>query len=290
MIECLFIFLLYADNRVLYFLTGSHGFIGSVVMKKLRARGADVIAVDLKNGQDLSRKETFDALKERIAKTEDDVTILHLAALVDARESLEKPFNYFGNNLAGTWFVAQLGALENVKRIVFTSSAAIYGEPEYIPVDVNHPVRPKSPYGLAKYYEEQLLSQFSEEYGYALTILRLFNVYGENQEKGLFGALRRAIETGKPFRIFGDGEQVRDYVYVGDVAETILSVKGQGTFNVASGVGITVNQIVDWVKERYPLKVEHAPPIPGEIRESIGKPDIKLPEITREKVWAVLEH
>ncbi len=279
---------MHLSNYMLYLLTGSNGFIGSVVLKNLKEQGLDVITVDLKEGQDLSRNETFDALKERIAKA-DDVTILHLAALVDARESLEEPFNYFGNNLAGTWFVAQLGALENVKRIVFTSSAAIYGEPEYIPVDVNHPVRPKSPYGLAKYYEEQLLRQFSEDYGYDLTILRLFNVYGENQGKGLFGALIRAIKSGRTFRIFGDGEQVRDYIYVGDVAETILSVKGQGTFNVASGVGTTVNQIVDWVKERYPLKVEHAPPIPGEIKESIGKPDIKLPEITKERVWKVLE-
>ncbi len=274
---------------MIYLLTGSHGFIGSVVLKKLKGRGADVIAVDLKNGQDLSKNETFEALKERITNVREDVTILHLAALVDARESLEKPFDYFGNNLAGTWFVAQLGALENVKRIVFTSSAAIYGEPEYIPVDVNHPIRPKSPYGLSKYYEEQLLHQFSEEYGYDLTVMRLFNVYGENQEKGLFGALIQAIKTGRPFRIFGDGEQVRDYIYVGDVAEMILSVKEQGTFNVASGVGTTVNQIVEWVQERYPLKVEHAPPIPGEIKESIGKPDIKLPAITKEKVWAVLE-
>ena len=274
---------------MIYLLTGSNGFIGSVVLKKLKERGIDVIAVDLKNEQNLSRKETFNALKERIAETGDDITILHLAALVDARESLEKPFDYFGNNLAGTWHVAQLGALENVTRIVFTSSAAIYGEPEYIPVDVNHPIRPKSPYGLAKYYEEQLLHQFSEEYGYDLTILRLFNVYGENQEKGLFGALRKAVKTGRPFRIFGDGEQVRDYIYVGDVAETILSANKSGTFNVASGVGTTVNQIVGWVQEIYPLKVEHAPPIPGEIKESIGKPDIKLPAITKEKVWAVLE-
>lgn len=272
---------------MLYLLTGSHGFIGSVVLRKLKEKGIDVIAVDLRNGQDLSRKETFDALKRKIASADEDVTILHLAALVDARESLERPFNYFGNNLAGTWFVAQLGALENVKRIVFTSSAAIYGEPEYIPVDVNHPIRPKSPYGLAKYYEEQLLQQFSEEYGYDLTVLRLFNVYGENQEKGLFGALIRAIKSGRTFRIFGDGEQVRDYIYVGDVAETIISVEKSGTFNVASGVGTTVNQIVEWVKEKYPLKVAHAPPIPGEIKESIGKPDIKLPEITKEMVWAV---
>lgn len=69
------------------------------------------------------------------------------------------------------------------REVVFTSSAAIYGEPEYIPIDVNHPTRPKSPYGLSKLYEEQLLRQFSEEYGYSLAVLRLFNVYGENQEK-----------------------------------------------------------------------------------------------------------
>jgi len=277
---------------MLYLLTGAHGFIGSRVRQLLEGRGEDVIAVDLKNGQDLSRKDVFEDLKARISEADDDVVILHLAALVDARESLEKPFKYFGNNLVATYHVAQLCALENVKKIVFTSSAAVYGGPGYVPIDVNHPTRPKSPYGLSKLYEEQLLEQFSEEYGYDLAVLRLFNVYGEGQEKGLFGALRRAIETGRTFRIFGDGEQVRDYIYVGDVAKTILDVAMDGTtgtMNVASGVGVTVNQVVEWVRERYPLTVEYTDPIPGEIRESVGKPDIKLPEITKERVWEALE-
>ncbi len=240
----------------------------------------------------MSRKCVFEGLKAQIKGTGDDVVVLHLATLVDARESLEKPSKYFGNNLAATYHVARLGALENVRKIVFTSSAAVYGEPEYVPIDVDHPTRPKSPYGLSKLYEERLLKQFSEEYGYDLAVLRLFNVYGEGQEKGLFGALRRAIETGRTFRIFGDGEQVRDYIYVGDVARAILDVamKGTtGTMNVASGVGVTVNQIVEWVREKYPLAVEYADPIPGEIRKSVGKPDIRLPEITKERVWEALE-
>ena len=276
---------------MLYLLTGSHGFIGSRVRQLLEEEGADVTTVDLKSRQDLGKSDVFEDLKAKVQSIGDDVVILHLAALVDARESLEKPFKYFGNNLAATYHIAQLGALDNVKKIVFTSSAAVYGEPEYVPIDVSHPTKPKSPYGLSKLYEEQLLEQFSEEHGYDLAILRLFNVYGEKQEKGLFGALRRAIETGKTFRIFGDGEQVRDYIYVGDVARVILEVatsRKTGTMNVASGVGVTVNQVVEWVREKYPLAVEYADPIPGEIRESVGKPDIKLPGITKERVWESL--
>jgi UDP-glucose 4-epimerase len=273
-------------------LTGSHGFIGSHLRLVLEDKRKKFIHIDLKNGRDLGKRGTFDWLKNKIENCGDDVVILHLAALVDARESLEEPARYFGNNLAATWHVAQLGALENVRRIVFTSSAAVYGEPEYLPIDVNHPTRPKSPYGLSKLYEEQLLHQFSEEYGYSLVVLRLFNVYGEHQKKGLFGALIQAVRDGKTFTIYGDGNQVRDYIYVGDVANAILSFaknKREGIFNVASGVGITVNQIIEWATERYPLNVVHDNPIPGEIRESIGKPDVKLPEITKERVWSVIE-
>jgi len=176
----------------------------------------------------------------------------------------------------GTAVVAEACRRVGVEKVVYASSAAVYGEPRYLPIDEGHPTEPLSPYGLSKLVGELVLRQYARNYGLKVTVLRLFNVYGPGQNPAYAGVISRFIEraiAGKPLIIYGDGLQTRDFVHVGDVAEAFYkAIVGNvtGVFNIASGKPVRIIDLARMVKEIVggKVKIKHAPPRKGDIRHS----------------------
>jgi UDP-glucose 4-epimerase len=204
--------------------------------------------------------------------------VVHLAALIDVAESVEKPDLYFDVNVRGTYNVAK--ASKNVSTFVFASSSAVYGEPIKVPIPEDHPLMPKSPYAASKVSGEAFVQAFANQYGFRPVILRLFNVYGPKQSRAYAGVIIefiRRVSRGEQPVIFGDGEQTRDFVHVSDVVEAVmLSLRNEGVrgvFNIGSGEGITINRLANLILRlmgREDLKPIYAPPRPGDIRHSIA--------------------
>lgn len=256
--------------------TGGAGYIGSVVTAMLLADGHEVVAVD-----DLStgHRDAVPAAAEfhQLPITElapvlgewDVDAVLHFAAKSLVGESTENPALYWRNNVAGT--LALLDAMRGagVERIVFSSSAAAYGQPAAQPITEDAPARPTSPYGASKLAVDLALADYARSYGLAAVSLRYFNVAGAlRTEAGGFGerhatethlipnALRAVSGAGAPLRLFGtdyptaDGTCVRDYVHVVDLADAHLRALRAGdrgahhVVNLGSGTGYSVREVL----------------------------------------------
>lgn len=245
--------------------TGAAGFIGSHLADRLLADGHRVLGVD-----DLStgRLENLDAALDTGANLEQiDVAgprlpalvshfrpevVMHLAAQMDVRRSVADPLHDTRVNVLGTVNVLQAATESQVRAVVFTSSGGtVYGEPEHRPVHEDAPLRPSSPYGTAKLCGEAYLESFGRLHGLAGTSLRLGNVYGPRQdphgEAGVVAIFARAMLSGAPTRIYGDGGAVRDYVHVDDVVEALTlalsSAADAGCYNIGTGVPTSVRQL-----------------------------------------------
>ncbi|GAB6945365.1 NAD-dependent epimerase/dehydratase family protein [Vulcanisaeta sp. JCM 14467] len=204
--------------------------------------------------------------------------MIHAAAYVSVPESMSKPLDYLENNVISTARIAhecgKVGA-----GLIYLSSAAVYGNPVKLPIPEDHPINPQSPYGLSKYLGELVIRHFGEVYGLRYVILRLFNVYGPGQNPAYAGVIASFIERAlrnEPLVIYGDGEQTRDFIYVGDVAEIVLRIIEGGlfdnnTYNVGTGRPTTINELARIVMEvlgKKNLKVIHERERPGDVRHS----------------------
>ena len=269
--------------------TGGAGFIGYYVSRCLVDRGFDVLVFDsfersFKKPEDLRKigvgiskgnVKSFTDVFETL-KTFNVEVVVHLAAYISAPESVRKPLSYFRNNALGTAVVAEACRRVGVGKVVYASSAAVYGEPKYLPIDEGHPTEPLSPYGLSKLVGELVLRQYARNYGLKVTVLRLFNVYGSGQNPAYAGVISRFIEraiAGKPLIIYGDGLQTRDFVHVGDVVEAFYkAIVGNvtGVFNIASGKPVRIIDLARMIGEIVggKVKIKHAPPRRGDIRHS----------------------
>jgi len=268
-------------------ITGGAGFVGHNVALYLLGRGYDVLVVDglerasplgirrLKDvGVDVIRADVGDLL--RVPELVRGVDFLvHAAAYVSVKESMEKPELYMENNVLSTLAVARVCLRFNVP-VIYLSSAAVYGEPLELPIAETHPTNPTSPYGLSKLFGEQILELYSR-YGLRSVALRLFNVYGPGQIDSYAGVITRFIKNalkGSELVIYGDGGQTRDFIHVRDVAKAVeLTMEKQvygGKFNIASGRPTTINELAkivgEVVRERYSIRYE--PPRSGDIRHS----------------------
>jgi UDP-glucose 4-epimerase len=277
---------------MLTLVTGGAGFIGSHLVDALLARGDDVTVLD-----DLStgRRENLTPALERGAElVEGDVTdaptvttlvesrrpaiIFHLAAQIDVRVSVSDPVFDLGVNVGGTINLLEAARRAEVGRFVLASTGgAIYGEGSNrgLPLAETAECMPDAPYGQSKYAAEGYLSLYARLYGLSAIALRLGNVYGPRQdplgEAGVVAIFCGALLEGRTPRVFGDGEQTRDYVYVADIVAAMLAAGGAsvvGTFNVGTGVETTVLELGRMISEASgrPFEPETAPPRPGEVQ------------------------
>ena len=268
--------------------TGGAGFIGSNLARLLLDEGREVTVYD-----DLSSgyRRNVGALP-RARFVEGDVrdaerlteamrgadTVFHLAASVGNTRSIEHPVDDSEINVIGTLRVLEAARSLGVRKVVFSSSAGIFGELKFLPIREDHPVEPDSPYGASKLAAEKMCLAYAKLYELEAIALRYFNVYGINQRYDAYGncipIFAHRMLRGETVTIFGDGEQTRDFVNVRDVARANLlasEARGvSGAFNVASATSITINRLVGLMSEASGLRPEvvYGPPRKGDVRHS----------------------
>jgi dTDP-glucose 4,6-dehydratase len=280
-------------SRVL--VTGGAGFIGSHLVKALVNKCAVIVLDNLCSGslENLHRVVEGGGIKfvrgdVRDKKAVRDAmngvdAVVHLAALINVEASVKNPFETHDVNVNGTLNVLKEAVRAGVKRFVFASSAAVYGDANPLPLKEEYPPHPISPYAASKAAAEGYCLTFNRCYGLETVILRYFNVYGPGQGNSAYSGvitkfLRNALK-GEPLIVYGDGEQTRDFIYVDDVAKaTVLALENENaageTFNVSSGKPTTINELVEIVKEfaRCDLKVIYKEPRKGDVRHNYGDP------------------
>jgi UDP-glucose 4-epimerase len=210
--------------------------------------------------------------------------IAHLAAQVSVVMSVANPVFDMQVNYGGTLHVLEYARAHGVRKVVLASSAAVYGDVAEMPVDEGATCRPVSPYGIDKLASEHALDYYAAVHGVPATSLRFFNVYGPRQDpsspySGVISIFTDRARAGTPLVIFGDGQQTRDFVYVGDVVRALIAALGDGAdrtvANVGTGREITVLELARTVVELCGnrSRIEHAPVRAGEILRSRARVD-----------------
>jgi UDP-glucose 4-epimerase len=282
--------------------TGGAGFIGSHTVDRLIASDHRVVVLDnFSTGKrsNLARWADHPALDIVVCDVAHGIfaalapitrrhgpvqRIVHLAAQVSVVASVANPLVDMQVNYGGTLHVMEYARAHGVKKVVFASSAAVYGDVAELPVSEDAPCRPLSPYGIDKLASELALDYYAGVHGVPATVLRFFNVYGPRQDpsspySGVISIFTDRARAGRPLTIFGDGQQTRDFVYVGDVASAIVAALGDPGSRVVANVGtggeVTVLELAHTVVELCGKRVaiEHAPARPGEILRSRARVD-----------------
>ncbi len=284
----------------LILVTGAAGFIGSHTTDQLLAAGHRVIGVDnFRTGRrqnlaaasrspdftlreaDVSAPGTLDSI---VGETR-PAAIIHLAALVSVQESMTNPDLNYALNVQATHHVAEAARKHRVPRVVFASSAAIYGDTTDLPIREATEKYPISPYGAAKLASEALLLGHGAAFGFTVRCQRYFNVFGPRQDpaspySGVISIFDRRYREGKPVTIYGDGGQTRDFISVHDVARANLIAAtrpgiASGAANICTGRATSLLEIVQEFRRHYPAvpPPTHAASRTGDIVHSRGTPD-----------------
>jgi len=279
-------------ERVL--VTGGAGFIGSHIVDELMKEGLNVTVIDnldtgrLDNLAHHQNKKNFHFVRgdirdfDLIKETMKDIdAVFHEAALASVTRSVKNPIVTNDINVGGTLNLLKASSDLDVKRFVFASSAAIYGDAKSPLKKENAVLKPTSPYGVSKLAAENYVRVFHTVYGLETVCLRCFNVYGPRQNVDIHGAYGGAISIfinrilkGLPPTIYGDGKQTRDFVYIKDVVNAnMLALKNKSAvgenFNIASGKKISVDQVAEALKDilnKKDLKTVYTDPRPTDIR------------------------
>ncbi len=258
-------------------ITGGCGFIGSHIAEALVADGTNVRIFDNFSSGKLENLNGFgsdiEVIRGDICDPESlngamkGITqVFHEAALVSVAVSVDKPLDNDAINIRGTLNVLQAARVAGVKRVVFATSAAVYGNNPDLPKRENMLPEPESPYALGKLTGEYYLKLFSSLYGVETVALRYFNVFGPRQDgksmySGVISRFTDDLRNGRTPTIFGDGQQTRDFVYVKDVVQANLlamrsSKVGRGEiFNVATGKTVSLLQLLDTLKKITGIQV-----------------------------------
>ncbi len=280
----------------MYIITGGAGFIGSQLVRDLLAEGERVVVLDNFSTGQRSNLAGLDT--ERLATIETNIAdglwpgmsqvdpswgkpkaIVHLAAQVAVVASVANPLDDVRLNYATTMHVLEYARFSGAPRIVFASSAATYGNLDTVPLTEEMARWPVSPYGINKFGSEMCLRYYAEVHGVPTASLRFFNVYGPRQDpsnpySGVISIFMQRALDGERITIFGDGEQTRDFVYVGDVSQAIRRAAsedfGGDVFNVGTSTETTVNQLAQTIARQCNSTSEilHAPARKGEILRS----------------------
>lgn len=266
--------------------TGGAGFIGSHLVDRLLAEGFRVTIVDdLSSGkiQNVNTAATFchaditHADVDEILGREQPDLLFHLAARVSVARSAQNPVDNAEVNVIGTLKLLEAARKIGLEKFIFASTGgAIYGDPEQNPCSEESPIEPVSPYGLSKHVGEQYIDLFHRLYRLNFTNLRYGNVYGPRQdasgEAGVIPIFIQAMRDGNQPRIYGDGDQERDFIYVDDIVEANIQAIHAGnnrTLNIGTGVGTSINHLYQILKEsmNYQHDAERRPHRHGEVHK-----------------------
>jgi UDP-glucose 4-epimerase len=267
-------------------ITGGAGFIGSSIAEELLKENIEVVIVDnMITGKErnvpreavLYKADIRDNLDE-IFMVEQPDYVIHQAAQVSVSSSIGDPVYDGDENIVGTINLLKTCVRHKTKKIIFASTAALYGNPQFLPVDETHPVAPISPYGLSKHCAELYIQLFSRLYGLHYTILRYANVYGVRQdangEAGVVAIFIEKLLSGEMINIHGDGLQTRDFIFVKDVARANVAALSRGdneTINISTQARISIQDIIGELSliQETGISPVYLDERPGDIRHSI---------------------
>lgn len=294
--------------------TGGAGYIGGTVAGLLIENGHSVTVYDnlshsrrsgVPHGAAFIQGDIGDRASVEAALSNARIeAVLHFAALIEAGESMQRPELYFSNNSAGTLVLLQAMIATGVKKLVFSSTAAVYGEPESTPIREDAPLRPTNPYGESKLLVEQMLGWVERIHGLHYASLRYFNVAGATPGRGeshepeshlIPLVLDAALGRRKDIRIYGtdyptpDGTCIRDYIHVRDLADAHLLALGaldsrsRMIYNLGNGKGFSVRQVIESARRvtGRPIPVEESPRRPGDPAVLVASSE----KITAELGW-----
>lgn len=270
-------------------ITGGAGFIGSHILAQLQGRrDMDVVVFDnlssgskehVPAGMELVEGDVCDeAAVDALFADHHFDAVIHLAAQTMVPTSVEQPVLDCRINLEGVLHVLEACRIHDTGHILFSSSAAVYGDNFHIPLKETERLVPTSPYGITKMTTEHYLRVYHELYGMDATVFRFANVYGERQgEKGEGGVVSifcKLLSQRQGITVFGDGNQTRDFVYAGDIAQAIiraLPLKGYHTMNVSTGQETSINDLIRSFEKAvgYTVPVQYTAPRTGDILRSV---------------------
>ena len=275
-----------------FIVTGGFGFIGSHIVKLLLQKGHTVDIIDnFHTGKKENLKDDINKINffdvdirnkldlKKILKNYDG--IFHEAALTAVPESFEKPQEYQEVNVIGTKNIFEI-ALDEKIRVVYASSSSIYGNTESIPIKEDAKKNPINPYGQTKVDDEKIAEEFSKN-NLSVIGLRYFNVYGMGQTGSYAGVITKFLENiknKKPFIVNGEGNQIRDFIHVEDIARANLAAMESkiknGFFNVGTGIPTSINDLAKLMIEisHHERKITHGPTLEGDVKISQANMDL----------------
>jgi len=280
--------------------TGGAGFIGSHVVEYWLEQGVEVHILDnfrsgkrenvrlfpkavLNEGSITDRKFVFEVLKNTDY-------VHHLAAMISVPESMDKPVECVDINVNGLINILDAAREYGIKKVVHSSSAAVYGDNPVSPKRVDMRPEPKSPYGITKLDGEYYLAMYQQAFGLGTASLRYFNVFGPRQDPKSQYAAAIPIFVSKALNnedliIFGDGEQTRDFVFVKDVVQANIkaatNLRVTGVYNIANGFSITIKELCELIIETTGSEstIKYADPRPGDIKHSLASIELSKKEL-----------
>lgn len=266
-----------SNNQVI--VTGGAGFLGRHLCRALDKAGYQVKVIDLVENQEFpSVQADVRDVERMLGEITQAQAVFHLASLIEAGESVEKPAHYIDYNVAGTLSVLEAMQANNISTFLFSSSAAIYGEPMRVPIKEDDRTLPINPYGMTKLAMEGFLSSFVANHGFTGVALRYFNLYGPEEhhqpETHAIPRFINQIENEEEVTVWGDGHHQRDFVYIDDVVEAhllaldyALSNREQYHYcNLSTQKAISVLEIIQKLEKLMgrKAKIKHHSPRPGD--------------------------
>ncbi len=266
--------------------TGGIGQVGSYIVDLMQDDYELTVLDNLSTGKTPLLPDNVDFIKEDIRSpaakelaSKHDV-IIHTAAQISVAKSMDDPLYDADNNVFGTLNLLEGARAGNIERFIYISSAAVYGNPEYLPIDEKHPQNPMSPYGASKFCGERYCCMYNKAYGLPSVCIRPFNIYSPRQDpsnpySGVISKFISRVRDNLPPIVFGDGTQTRDFVSAHDVVNMIqLLVNGKGNngevYNVGTGKVTSINELAQMILDIFgqDMDIEFRDTMPGDIKDS----------------------